>query len=361
MSLILQCIYMASVSPVLKKEHTSQHYRANVSESSWSQRLYAPTFITKIDDVYLLVDSWHHRVIYNTNLDAPVGKWRSLLADGPIWIPHSVANNGEVMLVESSDHGSSGSNHSLIVYRIVRKVPGKVERFTFVQRLQLCAGKSVFRPHRIQYDSNTDAFYVYITGPPTLGKYRWSTKDQKLYHVYCEDLSFMEGAYARSFTIINDVFVFIAGPRSSLTFARLEGVNGTPRYTGRAKLGWLGIKSRSMNDVVYMDNYWYISSTYPCSLLRVKSLKRGPVEMLHKRLNLCRARAQGPGVLAGGRCNLLGTPYYSSFVDGKMMIPFLFHCSGVLSYDPVNGSSTVLWGSGWTEAPEDVKRRGTEW
>ncbi|ORC86367.1 ABC transporter related protein [Trypanosoma theileri] len=361
MSLIGQHLYIWYVGDLYLWERKGYEKSRKSSISLWENRLYAPTYITKIDNIYIIVDCWHHRVLYSENIYEPVGEWRDLVADIRIWIPHSVATNGDILVMESSDHGSGGRDHSLVVFGIIRGSQGKIKGFRFLQRIRLCPGKKVFRPHRVLYDLKTDAFYVYITNPPTFGKYNWSRKKQRLQYVYCEDLHFMEGVYARSFTFVNDAIIFTAGPKKSLTFAKLDGVNGTPRFLGRINVGWMGLKTGTMNDVIYKDNYWYITSSYPCSLIRVKSLRKGRIEMLHKKLQLCQAGKKGPGIRADGRCNHLGTPYYLSFIDGRMMIPFLFACSGILSFDPITKSATVLWGSGWTEIPNDVERRGTEW
>ncbi|KAH9597933.1 hypothetical protein LSM04_007126 [Trypanosoma melophagium] len=361
MSLIGQHFYIWYVGDVNLWDRKGNDMRRNSSISFWKNRLYAPTYITKVDNIYIIVDCWHHRVLYSKELNAPIGKWSALIADGHIRIPHSVATNGDVLVMESSDHGSGGRNHSLVVFGIIKDDRGGIKEFRFLQRVRLCPGKRVLRPHRVLYDEKTDAFYVYITNPPTFGKYNWSRKTRTLKYVYCEHLYFMEGIYARSFTLVNDAIVFTAGPRRSLTFAKFDGVNGTPRYVGRVNVGWMGFKSGTMNDVVFRNNHWYISSTYPCLLIRVKSLRKGRVEMLHKKLRLCQAGKIKEETGNDGRCNLLGTPYYLSFIDGRMMIPFLFACSGILSFDPTTNSAAVLWGSGWREIPNDIERRGVEW
>lgn len=69
---------------------------------SWEGRLYSPTELVKYGDDYFIVDAWHHRVIYNNNIDAPIEKWKTM-TDSVLGC-HSIASNGHLFVVDDTDH-----------------------------------------------------------------------------------------------------------------------------------------------------------------------------------------------------------------------------------------------------------------
>jgi hypothetical protein len=74
--------------------------------------------------------------------------------------------------------------------------------------------------------------------------------------------------------------------------------------------------------------------------------------------------------LPNGTCRGGGTPYFLTFsvIDGRMYVPFIFHCSGVASFVPgADAANPVLdprrhfMELGWSEIAADTDARGPEW
>ena len=85
----------------------------SISEINYSSRLFSPTYITKIDGLYFIIDCWHHRVIFTDDINNEIKDWEIL--DDKIFGPHSIASNKKLYLLI---HGNS----SLRVYRKFKKV-----------------------------------------------------------------------------------------------------------------------------------------------------------------------------------------------------------------------------------------------
>ena len=57
--------------------------------------------INKIGNEYFIVDCWHHRIIYNDNLNDEISKWKTLTDE--IIGGHSIASDGEVYICDDTD------------------------------------------------------------------------------------------------------------------------------------------------------------------------------------------------------------------------------------------------------------------
>ncbi len=71
-------------------------------DNSWKGRLYSPTELVKYGNDYFIVDAWHHRIIYNDKIDAPIEKWKTM-TDSVLGC-HSIASNGHLFVVDDTDH-----------------------------------------------------------------------------------------------------------------------------------------------------------------------------------------------------------------------------------------------------------------
>lgn len=60
--------------------------------------------IQKIGDEYFIVDCWHHRIIFNNNLQAKISDWKTLTED--INGGHTIACNGDIYLCDDTDSNS---------------------------------------------------------------------------------------------------------------------------------------------------------------------------------------------------------------------------------------------------------------
>lgn len=146
-----------------------------------------------------------------------------------------------------------------------------------------------------------------------------------------------------------------------------------------------GLTKGKMNDLQYFGGYWYATSTVPCTMIRFRDIDRiGKIHRLSGELKLCEAIPR-----SSVKCTS-GTPYFLSVVNQVLYIPFIFGCSGILQVplispvqgqQPRQGSSVVsdgvgetmqrldlvipnaslLFGTGWVEAGDDIARRGSRW
>jgi hypothetical protein len=74
------------------------------NRKNFRDRLYTPTLIQKIDNLYYIVDCWHHRIIYSDTVEKSISSWNIL--DENIGGPHSVASNGDYLFTENTGYNS---------------------------------------------------------------------------------------------------------------------------------------------------------------------------------------------------------------------------------------------------------------
>lgn len=324
--------------------------------------LYTPTFVTLIHGVYMIVDCWHHRVIATTgSLDTPIPQWFDVDAGWshlhkPLRIPHSVATDGHILVTESSVGGSDGAGHSLLVYRITAVEP--TLQYTFHQEVMACDVAGARRPHRVIYDDDSQAFYLFLTSPPFLSKFVWDNVKQQLVRVYCQSLPFMKGMYARSIVVQNRSLYITAGP--GVIWQTDIGEHQVTRGR-RYSIKPIGFTKGKMNDLAWIDGWWYATSTVPCAMVRFRSLDAmHQHQKIHSILGLCR-----PFSRSTARC-LGGTPYFVTKIGSRIFVPYIFGCSGLVSFEVDSASQDIHnvvqhWGGGWVENSKNLACRGSEW
>ena len=322
--------------------------------SGWRARLYTPTHLVKFNGTYLVVDCWHHRLLFSDDITLPISRWRSVFEGAPqgsIVVPHSIATDGRGFVTESSVGGSDGDHHTLVAFERVE------DGFATTQTLMACPGNKARRPHRVIYDEVGRAFYLYLTNPPHLAKFKRHSNGT-LYNVYCNPIAAMGGVYARSIAIRNTSLFITAGPKS-ITELSIADENSF-RYARSYPSKPIGIYKGKMNDLAFIDGWWYATSTGRCGIGRFRDLHnpRSSYQDLTPLLSLCRKTTE-----QNERC-LGGTPYYVTSFEGRIYVPYIFGCSGVVSF--VGAGSTITnvqhhWDGGWPETAEDMEVRGTKW
>jgi hypothetical protein len=356
-----------------------------------NNKLYTPTFATYVEGIqaHVVVDCWHHRVIFlggrdgdpletpipqwldlanityvqssSVNKDALVGTARKSLQS--LNIPHSIATNGDIFVTESSVGGSNGDNHSLLVFRMVAPEASSVApRLEYLEEVLGCDGNRARRPHRVIYDAHSDSFFLYMTSPAFLSRFVWNAGTQKLERVGCQSLPFMKGMYARSIVAHNGSLYFTAGP-GVIWRTELDTTIGAVVKRQSYSIKFLGFVKGKMNDLAYFDGWWYATSTVPCAMVRFRNIDRlWEHEKIHSQLGLCKSFSRKEL-----RC-LGGTPYFVSKIGDRIVVPYIFGCSGVVSFRVNNDDSHAPivdvkqhWGGGWVEDGDDLKCRGTEW
>ena len=175
------------------------------SKKSYEKRLYTPTFITKIDNLYFIVDCWHHRIIFSDDFNNEIKDWQIL--DDEIYGPHSIASNKKLYVVDNT------GNNSLRVYRKISR-----KEFEIVQNIDDLG----MRPHRVIYNDQNQLFYVLISGK--YGKkssnlnnfYALKEKNGLLKIVYETQIEELKNTYTRSITISKDNFIYFVSENSLL-------------------------------------------------------------------------------------------------------------------------------------------------
>lgn len=279
---------VALIALVFQSTPTPTH----AANDSYADRLYSPMFITKIAGLYFIADSWNHRLLYSKDAKLPIKDWKVL--DNDIAAPHSIAGNGTIFVSEDT------GRDRLIVYTLTTK--------GFV-RTQTIAGIKG-RPHRTIYDSATRKFYVLTSDTQNI--YTLSIKDGKVLVDSKKNLTYLEGAYVRSFSIIDGKMYFVSGPNQILvanyqdgTFSLQEKYDVPPGY-------------RSMNDIKKMGNYYYITVYYN-QFIRLKDLSDfSTAEDLYTKLGF------------------KGIPYYMTYFDGKVYVTEIDSYSAIRSFKLYN-------------------------
>ncbi|WMT39741.1 hypothetical protein RE628_20445 [Paenibacillus sp. D2_2] len=260
----------------------------NAYGDDYANRLYTPTFITKIAGINLIVDCWNHRIIYSRDIELPIKDWKTL--DDDIAGPHSIASNGTIFVAEDT-----GRNR-LFVYTLTPKGFKKTQIIDGIEG----------RPHRTVYDSATKKFYVLTS--TTQNMFVLTVQNGKVIVDQKVHLEFLEEAYVRSFSIINGKMYFVSGPSK---ISVVDYINGD--FTVEKQYS-VPEEYSLMNDIKKLGDYYYIS-IYPEKIIRLKDLSNfNSVENIYSKLGFS------------------GTPYFINYFDGRFFIPEIDSNSGIKSF-----------------------------
>lgn len=171
--------------------------------------LSVPTYITKIDDLYFLVDCYHDRILCHDNLTDPLTEW--LVMTDEINKGHTIAGDGLVYLADDTE------NHRILVFE--KKDGFFVHTQTFSD-----IGN---RPHYVIYDAPTETFYAWSSMSGEMYLFRHDPDDSRMYLSEIRRIEQLNNVYVRSFTILGDEVYFVSGNSSILrvdldTFELLE-------------------------------------------------------------------------------------------------------------------------------------------
>lgn len=295
---------------------------ANV-DTNWFSRFNAPTAFAKFGSTYFMVDCWHSRVLYADDIETPAGQWK-VLDDARSVGPHSIATDGYLYVVDDTQ------NNKVQTYK-----SDGAGGFVHVQSLTVATGSK--RPHRVQYDAITSAFYVILGGMTGDGVTREMVKltrsGDTLTIANTSSLSFIGGQYSRGFNIIGGKMYIVAevGKVYEVSF------NSTPIYTLDATYN-LPSGFESPNDV-YQDSNgdWWVTATAN-KILKGASLT---------------AIAAGTYTNMYTTLGLGGTPYYLTEFDGAMWIPEIIDRNGLTKL--ASGVASVVHNYG-TETASSLAR-----
>lgn len=158
--------------------------------------LSVPTYVTKIDDTYFIVDCYHDQVIYHDNLTDPLWQW-SVMTD-EIDRGHTLASDGLVYLIDDTE------NNRILIFE------KKDGRFLHTQTFSNIGN----RPHYIIYDEKTETFYAWSSMSGEMYLFRHAPDDTRMYLAAVQKISALDNVYVRSFTIQDDSIYFVSGNSS---------------------------------------------------------------------------------------------------------------------------------------------------
>jgi len=173
-----------------------------VEQNSFSD-LSVPTYLTKVEDTYFIVDCYHDQVIYHDNLTDPLWQW-SVMTD-EIDRGHTLASDGIVYLIDDTE------NNRILIFE------KKNGRFLHTQTFSDIGN----RPHYIVYDKKTDTFYAWSSMSGEMYLFRHEPDDARMYLADIRKIDGLSNVYVRSFTIQNDIIYFVSG-NSSIIRAKLD-------------------------------------------------------------------------------------------------------------------------------------------
>ena len=165
--------------------------------------LSVPTWLTKVNDTYFLVDCYHNQVIYHDNLSDPLWQWSVMTDD--INRGHTLASDGLVYLIDDT------ANNRILIFE------KKNGRFLHTQTFQDIGN----RPHYIIYDEKTKTFYAWSSMSGEMYLFRHEPDDSRMYLAAVRKIDALENVYVRSFTIQDDSVYFVSG-NSSIIRADLK-------------------------------------------------------------------------------------------------------------------------------------------
>ncbi len=275
----------ANSSPVILTSETdllTKSLSVNTDESysdDWRGRLYAPTYVKKLNDKWFIVDCWHNRVIWSDDLFKPIAQWNTL--DGDLAGPHSIEYAEGYYVVEDTNR------HAVNFYTF----NSESNNFSKIQSLELGA-----RPHRIHYVGTNNSFYVLSSESQDM--HRIQMKNGQATIVDVQKLGFLEGQYTRSFTIVGNEMLFVSGPKKVIKTTYLgDSYNVTASYNVPEDFN-------GMNDIYYTGKKYILTATLPNAITIVDSLEQIP-----------NAKNQAENLGFKGR------PYYVSKVGNALIIP----------------------------------------
>lgn len=164
--------------------------------------LSVPTYLTKVNDTYFLVDCYHNQVIYHDNLSDPLTEWNVMTDE--IDKGHTLASDGSVYLIDDTER------NRLLIFEEKDGLFVHTQTFSDIGN----------RPHYIVYDAPSDTFYAWSSMSGEMYLLRHNPDDTRMYLTGIRRIDSLDNVYVRSFTIIGDDIYFVSG-NSSIIRARL--------------------------------------------------------------------------------------------------------------------------------------------
>ena len=166
-------------------------------ENNFFSELSVPTYITKVDDTYFIVDCYHNLIIYSDSIDVPLNEWKIMCRD--VTQPHTLASDGIVYLVDDTE------NNRVLIFE---KSDDKFVNTQVIYDIGV-------RPHFSVYDKASDTFYVLSSETGEIYCFRHTRDSSRMYLTDIRKVERLSEVYVRSFSIIDGDIYFVSGVSSS--------------------------------------------------------------------------------------------------------------------------------------------------
>lgn len=249
--------YLARSSPIVPEGNAQS---GEISDNPYPD-LSVPTYITKVDGLYFIVDCYHNQIIYHDNLTDPLYEWQVMTKD--VSMPHTLASDGTVYVIDDTEN-----NRILVMEKSVdengRPVFLATQEFTEIGS----------RPHYVIYDETEKTFFVWSSQSGEMYLFRRPADDTTLYLTQVRSIPALNDVYVRSFTIMDDKIYFVAGiGNSSIIEADLSTFQVKKEYPVPDEIA-------GMVQLTRIGDYYYITVSTDmtgnqdyATMIRVKDLK----------------------------------------------------------------------------------------
>lgn len=275
------CAIEPSIDRAVQTAQWVEAEKALEAEKNPYAELSVPTYITKIENTYFIVDCYHNQVIYHDNLTDELSQWQVMTSD--MNRGHTIVSDGMVYLIDDTE------NNRILIFE------KEGDRFIQTQVLTEIG----VRPHFLVYDEKTRTFYAWSSMTGEMYLIHRNEEDNRLYVSDIKQIEKLNGVYVRSFTIDGDDIYFVSGT-SSIIRADLKTFRILEEYPVPDELA-------GMIQIVKIEGEYYITiSTDAAGSQEAATILR--TDNLHK--------------LASGEYEDIyhhfiggGTPYYMTFFD----------------------------------------------
>ncbi len=219
------------MKPAVKMQESTLDYE---NPYNTYETLKVPTQITKQGDYYFIVDCYHNQVIYTKNMGIPLKQWKVMTND--VTLPHAIASDGNFYLVADTE------KNRILVFE------WKNGRFQNTQRLDDIG----IRPHYIQYDKETDSFFVWssMTGDMYILNKAPDTETLCIREV--RHIKELGNYYVRSFTIDGNQIIFPSGTNRYMMIVNKNTFEVLGRYPVTSEIS-------GMAYVLPIGSYYYMT------------------------------------------------------------------------------------------------------
>lgn len=262
--------------------------------------LSVPTDIRRFSGLWFIVDCYHDRILYHTNLEDPLTSW-SVLTD-EISRGHTIDSDGTVYLADDTEQ-----NRVLVFER-------DEDEFVMTQVFENIGR----RPHEIQYRAEDRTFYCWSSESGEMYLFRRDDSDDRVYLEEIRSVPLLAGTYVRSFTVVR------RGGRDEIWF-----VSGTPTAAGYAAgyspsvvvcdLATFSVKERwpVADEMAGMVQITPAGGWYYITISTDNTGNQGAADLVRVRSPEDLASGNAERLYAGSFDGGGGTPYIIRMIDGE--------------------------------------------